>query len=299
MRIDGLEIADKIFNELKPRVEKLKQKNIIPHLAVILVGQNPASIAYVTLKQKKGETIGAEVSLIKYETNVTTEILEKKIRELNEDKNVHAILIQRPLPDQINVDKLEQLTNPEKDVDGFHPESPYTLPLPLAVVKILEEVFEETKGTKEIKAKRTSVSSGSSVSSITFDDWLKSQKIVVLGKGPTGGGPIIKLFNKLGVTPLIIDSKTENPNELKKNANVIIASVGRENIVRAENIKKGAILIGVGILRGKDKKLKGDYDPEKIKDIAGYYTPTPGGVGPVNVAMLMENLVTAAERQSS
>jgi methylenetetrahydrofolate dehydrogenase (NADP+) / methenyltetrahydrofolate cyclohydrolase len=304
VRINGTEIAEKIFAELKKRVARLAEDGksrrgepIIPHLVVILVGENPASVAYVTLKQKKGEAIGAKVSLIKYKTDVTTEELAEKVLELNEDPSVHGILIQRPLPKQIDVNRLELLTNPEKDVDGFHPDSPFTLPLPLAVVKILQEVYEETNGTKETSANRASDSSYSSVSSSTFLKWLKAKNIVVLGKGPTGGGPIIKLLNKMGVQPTVIDSKTENPAEVMRNADIIISSVGRENVVKPENIKPGAILVGVGILRGEDSKLKGDYDPEKIKDIAGYYTPTPGGVGPVNVAMLMENLLDAAEKQ--
>lgn len=298
MKIDGKEIAEKIYDDLKVRVEKLRQQNIVPHLAVILVGENPASVAYVTLKQKKGEAIGARVTLIKYPTTVSAEELETKVKELNEDKSVHGILIQRPLPSQIDVDRLELITEPEKDVDGFHPDSPYTLPLPLAVVKILQEVFEETEGTKETKEKSASVPYDSSGSSSAFITWLKSQNIVVLGKGPTGGGPILKLLKKLGTEPNLIDSKTENPKEVMKKADIIIASVGRENVVTPEDIKQGAILIGVGILRGEDGKLKGDYDTEKIKDTAGYYTPTPGGVGPVNVAMLWENVITAAEKQT-
>jgi methylenetetrahydrofolate dehydrogenase (NADP+) / methenyltetrahydrofolate cyclohydrolase len=288
VRIDGREIAEKLFEELKGRVGELKKKGIIPHLVVVLVGENPASVAYITLKQQKGEAIGAKVTLLKYKTDVTTEKLTAKIKELNDDPSVHGILIQRPLPEQIDIEKLELLTRPEKDIDGFHPESPYTLPLPLAVVKILEEIYNlnarDTRGTRDTFD--------------TFISWLKNQEIIVLGKGPTGGGPIIKLLNKLGVNPEIIDSKTDNPEELMKSADIIISSVGRENVIKPENIKKGVVLIGVGILRGEDKKLKGDYDVEKIKDIAGYYTPTPGGVGPVNVAMLLDNLLTAAERQS-
>ncbi|HUQ85446.1 MAG TPA: bifunctional 5,10-methylenetetrahydrofolate dehydrogenase/5,10-methenyltetrahydrofolate cyclohydrolase [Candidatus Limnocylindrales bacterium] len=280
MRIDGKEIAEKIFENLKDRVGELEKKNVVPHLAVILVGANPASVAYVTLKQKKGEAIGAKVSLIRYETDVTTVKLADKVEELNNDPTVHGILIQRPLPPQIDVEKLELLTDPEKDVDGFHPDSPYTLPLPLAVVKILEEICV-------LKSEK-----------INFNTWLKSKNIVVLGKGPTGGGPIIKLLKKLGTHPQVIDSKTEDREELMKTADIIIGSVGRENVILPENIKKGVILIGVGILKGNDGKLKGDYDPEKIKDVAGYYTPTPGGVGPVNVAMLMVNLIKAAEKQT-
>lgn len=219
---------------------------------------------------------------------------------------------------QIDVEKLELLTNPEKDIDGFHPDSPYILPLPLAVVKILEEVYKLQKERGVASAGDPSRAPGANgVNEAVgrgkarqdpeeFSSWLKTRNIVVLGKGPTGGGPIIKLLNKLGVSQKVIDSKTENPEELMKNADIIISSVGRENVVKPEMIKKsqpagrqGAILIGVGILRGEDGKLKGDYDPEKIKDIAGYYTPTPGGVGPVNVAMLMVNLLDAAEKQTT
>lgn len=309
MRIDGREIAEKIFEELKVRVGELRKKNVIPHLAVILVGENPASIAYVTLKQKKGQDIGAKVTIHRFGTDTTTEDLVKKINELNKDKNVHGILIQRPLPHQIDVDKLELLTNPEKDIDGFHPDSPYTLPLSLAVVKILEVVCKKEKDKGVASAGDPHRAPGANKVSETVGwgkarqdpeilKWLNAQNIVVLGKGPTGGGPIIKLLNKLDVNPIIIDSKTENPEEIMKNADIIISSVGRENVVKTENIKKGVILIGVGILRGEDGKLGGDYDPEKIKDIAGYYTSTPGGVGPVNVAMLMENLVTATEKQT-
>jgi len=283
MIIDGTKIASNIYKDLQNKVGKLAEKNIVPHLAVILVGENPASVAYVTLKQKKGEAIGAKITLLRYDTSVATAELLKKLVELNNDPTVHGILIQRPLPPQIDVEKLELATSPEKDIDGFHPDSPYTLPLPLAVVKILEEIYKiKTLDTPD-----------------TFRTWLASQVIVVLGKGPTGGGPIIKLLNKLGVNPTIIDSKTANPKDLMLSADIIVASTGRENMVTPDAIKKGAILVGVGILRGTAGKLKGDYDEEKIKDVAGFYTPTPGGVGPVNVAMLMVNLLTATETQTN
>jgi methylenetetrahydrofolate dehydrogenase (NADP+) / methenyltetrahydrofolate cyclohydrolase len=310
VRIDGREIAEKLYIEFHDRVVVLKNKNVIPHLVVILVGENPASVAYVTLKQQKGEAIGAKVTLLKYPTDIKTDELARKIEELNDDKTVHGILIQRPLPEHIDIEKLELLTNPEKDIDGFHPDSPYTLPLPLAVVKILEEVYKfknnegvASAGDPHRAPGTTKVSEAVGWGKARqdpekFQNWLRSQNIVVLGKGPTGGGPIIKLLGKLGVNPEIIDSKTDNPEELMKNADIIISSVGRENVIKPENIKKGVILIGVGILRGEDRKLKGDYDIDKIKEIAGYYTPTPGGVGPVNVAMLLDNLLTAAEHQT-
>ena len=283
MRLSGKKISEKLYGALKKRVEKLNKNNIIPHLVVILVGENPASVAYVRQKVKNGEEIGAKVTVLNYKTDVTTEELEEKVKLLNIDPFVHGILIQRPLPEQIDIEKLEKITDPQKDIDGFHPDSSYTLPLPLAVVKILEEVYE-------LQTKRSA--SG-------FKAWLKKKNIALLGKGPTGGGPIISYLKTLDVIPYLIDSKTKNPDSILKKADIVISAVGRENTIKAKNLKKGVILISVGINRNAQNKLHGDYDEETIQDIASYYTPTPGGVGPVNVAMLWENLLTATERQTS
>lgn len=313
MRLNGTEIATKLYEKLQTRVDNLKKKKITPHLVVFLVGENPASVAYVTLKQKKGEEIGAKVTILRYDTSVTTKELAEKVTLLNDDPYVHGILIQRPLPDQIDVDQLELLTNPEKDIDGFHPDSPYILPLPLAVVKILEEVFEtETKdgvaSTEGLPTARNEVSTEGKGKekrqdpighNPNFLNWLRAKNVVVIGKGPTGGGPVLEYLISLKVIPHIIDSKTINPDALKQAADVIISCVGRENVVKHDQIKKGAILISVGLFRNKENKLSGDYNTAEIEDKASYYTPTPGGVGPVNVAMLMENLITATERQTS
>lgn len=290
MVLNGREIAEKLYGELKERVIKLQKKDIIPHLVVILVGEHPASIAYVTLKQKKAEEIGAKVTILRYKTTVSTETLIEKIKLLNIDPYVHGILIQRPLPEQIDIPQLELTTDPEKDIDGFHPDSPYTLPLPLAVVKILEEAFELTHTAKKDASHKSDFQE--------FRKWLQKQNIVLLGKGPTGGGPIIKYLEKLKVNTHLIDSKTKSPEKLIKQADILISAVGRKNTVKPETLKKGVILISVGINREGNKKLHGDYDVEAIEDIASYYTPTPGGVGPVNVAMLMENLLTSAEKQN-
>lgn len=282
MRLSGKEISQKLYANLQKRVAKLQKKKITPHLVVILVGENPASVAYVKQKQKNGEEIGAKVTVLNYKTDVTTEELEEKVKLLNIDPYVHGILIQRPLPEQIAVDKLEMLTDPQKDIDGFHPKSPYTLPLPLAVVKILEEVY-----VLETKQKPAG-----------FKKWLQTQHIALLGKGPTGGGPIIEHLKTLHVTPQLIDSKTKNPEGILKKADVVISAVGREQTIKPEQLKKGVILISVGINRNKENKLHGDYAETAIENIASYYTPTPGGVGPVNVAMLWENLLTATEKQT-
>jgi methylenetetrahydrofolate dehydrogenase (NADP+)/methenyltetrahydrofolate cyclohydrolase len=288
MKLDGHEIAETIYSELKGRVSKLGNRGIIPHLVVFLVGESPASVAYVTLKQKKGEEIDAKVTILKYNTDVSQKELEDKLKQLNDDPTVHAILIQRPLPTQIDAEKLELLTNPEKDVDGFHPNSPYTLPLPLAVVKILEEVYKYKIVPTFVKR----------AEEISFIDWLKTQNIVLIGKGPTGGGPIIACLKKDNITPHIIDSKTKNPDQFMKQADIIISATGHKNTVSPEHLKQGVILISVGINRDENNKLHGDYDEKAIEEIASYYTPTPGGVGPVNVAMLIDNLLSATEGQT-
>jgi len=131
-----------------------------------------------------------------------------------------------------------------------------------------------------------------------FISWLHNQKIVVIGKGATGGAPILKYLRKLNTHPTLIDSKTPNPTTLTQKADIIISAVGKPNIINSSPIKKGVILIGVGIYRGEDGKLHGDYDESDIEKIASYYTPTPGGVGPINVAMLMKNLLNAVKLQT-
>lgn len=278
MRIDGKAIADAIYKELRERVGELQKKGKVPHLAVILVGENPASIAYVLQKQKKGEAVGCKVTVIRYNEHVTTDELARKIQELNNDESTHAILLQRPLPPHIDIPRLELLTDPKKDIDGFHPDSPFILPLPLAAVRILEEIYSIRLKTPHM----------------TFRDWLRTQMIVVIGKGETGGKPIVEYLNNLQIPYKQIDSKTPNPKEITRQADVIISAVGKQNVVKPDMIKKGVILISVGICRGNDGKLHGDYEEEAIKDITSFYTPTPGGVGPVNVAILIENLLMAA-----
>jgi len=278
MELSGQDIAEEIYQDLQERIAKLKQKNIIPHLVVILVGNNGASLAYVNQKQISGEKIGAQITILKYDSSITTQELEEKITLLNDDPFVHGILIQRPLPEHIEVEKLALLTNPQKDIDGFHPDSPYTLPLPLAVEKILEAIHKK-------------------MGTAGYNEWIQSQRIVLLGKGETGGKPILAYLKTQQITPEIIDSKTINADQLIKQADIIISAVGKE-VIRPQMLKEGVILIGVGLFKGHDGKLHGDYDEEEIKSIAGYYSPTPKGVGPVNVAMLMDNLVTATERQT-
>lgn len=285
MKVDGKLIADGIYESLKKEVSALKLKGVEPCLTVLLIGDNPASVSYVKQKKKWGEYIGAKIIIENFDTNISEVALFGRITELNNDDKVHGILVQRPVPSQVDENKLIASVDPHKDIDGFHPESTYVLPLPLAVVKILEEVY---KIKFSIFNFRFSI----------FLEWMRGQNIAIIGKGQTGGGPISKHLLKLGLKVIQIDSKTPDPESVTKKADIIISAVGKPNIIRQDNIKKGVILIGAGIFRGDNGHLQGDYDEEKIAEIASFYTPTPGGVGPVNVAMLMDNLVKAAKNQS-
>ncbi len=267
MIIDGKEIARNILDELKKRVEKLKEKNITPTLAIILVGDNAQSVSYVKQKKLKGEEIGIKVNVLNLESGIKNHELLKTIEQLNNDNNVNGIIIQRPLPPQINPDEIDSAVVPEKDVDGFNPKSSFKPPLGEAIITLLESV----------------------------DKNFKDKKIVIIGKGKTGGKPVIKTFERENIPYWVLDTKTTNKDELTKEADIIISAVGKPNTVKPEMVKKGAILISIGLSQGDDGKLHGDYNEEEIKNIASFYTPTPGGVGPINVAMLLKNLVEAAE----
>ncbi|MBI4084290.1 MAG: bifunctional 5,10-methylenetetrahydrofolate dehydrogenase/5,10-methenyltetrahydrofolate cyclohydrolase [Candidatus Levybacteria bacterium] len=278
MRIDGQEIASTIFADLKKRIEKLKKKQITPHLVVMLVGNDQASHAYVKQKQKKGEEIGALVTVQMYGEDATTDQLLTEILKLNQDPLVHAIVVQQPLPGHIDTQKLVDNTDPKKDVDGFHIDSSFTPPIAEAAIHALDTIrFHLVQGG-------------------TLTEWLAAKRIVVIGKGETGGAPIIAKLQKLAIALKTIDSKTENPTGVMRQADIIISCVGKSGIIKADFLKKGVVLIGIGMHRGSDGKLHGDYEENDIKNIASYYTPIPGGIGPVNVAMLLKNVLIASEK---
>jgi methylenetetrahydrofolate dehydrogenase (NADP+) / methenyltetrahydrofolate cyclohydrolase len=304
MKINGHDIAGQIYEDLRKRVGELQKKNVTPQLVVILVGNNPGSIAYVNQKEISGAKIGAQVTIKRFDETITTEELAHEIKSLNADPNVHGILIQRPLPAQVDIKRLELLTDPKKDIDGFHPDSQYTLPLPLAIEKLLRFIYEQgVAGTRAPVerpqgATRLRTSDGKNSRQDRVMEWLATQDIIIIGKGETGGQPIIEYLKALNLNPKVIDSKTPNPEEILKHADIVISAVGKPGILKPEQLKPGVILLGVGMTQGEGKKLHGDYEEKVIEHIASYYTPTPRGVGPVNVAMLLDNLVTAAERQT-
>lgn len=276
MKIDGKAISSKILSELKEKVVKLKEKGINPTMAVILIGNDEASAVYIKQKEIKAKEIGARVKLFKFGNTVTNVRIKNVIRKLVIDPEIHGIILQRPAPPNIKVEKLTEMIPGTKEVDGFGSLSKYPAPVAQAVIVMLENVFEQTDEGQ------------------SFTNWLKSKKIVVVGKGETAGKPIVNHLMKFGGLPLAVDSHTPSKNELIKNADIVISAVGK-SIINKLTIKKTVILIGVGLYTDSEGKLMGDYDDEEVKSIASYYSPTPGGVGPVNVACLMENLVKAAE----
>ncbi|MEK7605882.1 MAG: bifunctional 5,10-methylenetetrahydrofolate dehydrogenase/5,10-methenyltetrahydrofolate cyclohydrolase [Patescibacteria group bacterium] len=278
MRIDGKAIAQHILDNLTKKVTELRSDGVTPHLAVILVGDDESSKAYVRQKELKVQQIGAAITIHRFKKSFSEDELLTLIDTLNNDEIVHGVIVQRPLPPHIDEDKVTNSTLASKDIDGFRSDSPFDPPIALAVWRILKDV-QQQEGEQ----------------GRTLSDWLQTKKIVILGKGQTAGHPIIKLFAKEKVPLTVIDSKTEDKDHLLTEADIVISAVGKPGIITSSMIKDGAILIGVGIFRGEDGKMHNDYDDDEVAGRTNYYTPVPGGVGPVNVAMLLTNLVKAAE----
>ncbi len=270
MRIDGKVIAQKITAQLKTEVEKLNSKNIFPKLAIITLGQEDEWNTYIRQKIKLGNKLGITTELINL-TRTSESELTNLIELLDRTESVHGIIVQRPIPEDIDRSRIINSISSKKDVDGFRIDSEFEVPVFLAVKKALEEVTRED-----------------------IISWLKGKNVLILGKGETAGGPIERGFKKMGIQPNIADSKTENKDFLLKKADIVISCVGKK-IINPENLKSGVILIGVGLYRGEDEKLHGDYDEQEIKNTASFYTPTPGGIGPINLAYLFENLINSAK----
>jgi methylenetetrahydrofolate dehydrogenase (NADP+)/methenyltetrahydrofolate cyclohydrolase len=296
MLIDGKLLAAKILENLKKRVGHLSQeKNKTPHLGVIVVGEDPATASYVRQKKRMGEQIGGTVSVYNYSQTIKESELQQNIDFLQKEGGLDGLIIQLPLPKQLHEEELTNRVDREKDVDGFREDSEFDEPIAIAVIRILEEIYEIEESKPEEKRIRGGVTRVEEPEE--FTQWLMSQKVVVMGKGKTGGKPIITIMKKYGIEPTIIDSKTKNPEEITRQADILVCAVGNKGtIINESMIKKNAILIAIGMSLGADGKLHGDYDPEEIADKAAYYTPVPGGVGPVNAAMLLVNVVTAVEK---
>ncbi len=277
MIIDGKAIAQHILDNLTKRVGELKEEGITPHLAVILIGNDESSKAYVRQKELKINQIGAAITIHRFEDNFAQQDLLDLIQKLNDDPTIHGIIIQRPLPPHIDNHAVTMATNAQKDVDGFRDDSPFDPPVGLAVWRLLREIQQSKHETSD-----------------SLEGWLARQSLVLLGKGRTAGQPIMKMLKKHHISYTVIDSKTPNRTELMHNADIIISAVGKMHAVTKGDVTSKTSLIGVGMFRGDDEKMHADYDEEDLQNIVAYLTPVPGGVGPVNVAMLIANLVQAA-----
>ncbi len=272
--IDGKKISQDIKNELKQEVEKLKKQGITPGLAVILVGEDPASQVYVRNKEKACEYIGIKSFSHKLSESASEDEILNLIKKLNEDENIHGILVQLPLPKLIDENKIIMAIDPKKDVDGFHPENIGKLSIgqamllpctPAGIIKLLKRSQIEIEG----------------------------KNCVVIGKSNIVGKPVaLMLMNKNG-TVTVCHSKTKNLSEISKQADILVVAVGRPKMVTADMIKEGVVIIDVGINRLEDGSLCGDVDFENCKKIASAITPVPGGVGPMTIAMLMKNCIKA------
>jgi len=281
MVINGQRIADTIIQDLKSHIFSLKQKGVVPTLVVILVGDNPASLSYIRQKQKAVQCIGAKIIIIRHPSTIQSSVINKTIELYNNDPFVHGIILQLPLPPHFD-NSINRSIHPGKDIDGFVSGSKWNVPVVMAVENIIKKMYELRFTNYDEKQ---------------YLVWIKKQNIVIIGRGETSGKPITDYLKNKMCHVRVIHSQTSEQEKCTyiQKADIIISCVGKSQIITKEHIQKGVILISVGISRDRDGNLHGDYEENDIKDIASFYTPTPGGVGPVNVACLMENLVNAAK----
>ena len=283
--LSGIDLSTSVYGQLQDRIKNLKANSIIPSLAVILVGSNPASKVYVRNKTKRFDDLSLKSKTIRFDDDVSEAELINKITELNSDANIHGILVQLPLPDHIDSEKILLSINPNKDVDGFHPYNlghltagvPTFIPCtPKGIMRFFEH----------------------------HDYELKGRHVVVVGRSNIVGRPIsilTSLKKKYSdATTTICHSGSKDIYNFTKVADIVILAIGSPNFLKAEHIKDGAIVIDVGINRIIDSNgkpiLVGDADFTSLKNKVEAITPVPGGVGPMTIAMLVENTVEAAEK---
>ena len=283
--IDGKQVAADVRADVAKRVAELKEKGIAPCLAVILVGENPASVSYVTGKQKALAEVGMVDRSVHLPENTTEEDLLKLIAELNKDDSVHGILVQLPLPKHINEDKVIMAIDPSKDVDGFHPVSvgnmmigrPGFLPCtPHGIIVLLKTAGIETSG----------------------------KHAVVIGRSNIVGKPVSILLARKDVncTVTMCHTGTKNMAEITKQADILVVASGHPHTLTGDMVKDGAVIIDVGVNRIPDASKKsgfrliGDCDFDDLVEKASFITPVPGGVGPMTIAMLMQNTLESAEK---
>ena len=276
--IDGKKISTEIKDELKVTVEELKKQGVETCLAVIQVGDDPASSIYVRNKKRACAYVGIESLSYELPEETTEDQLVKLVKELNENDNVHGILVQLPLPKHINADTIIRTISPDKDVDGFHPESVGRLCIgepgfvsctPAGIIQLLKRSGIEIEG----------------------------KECVVVGRSNIVGKPMSILLLRENGTVTITHSRTKDLKEVTRRADILVVAIGKPKFITADYVKEGAVVIDVGMHRNEENKLCGDVDFDDIKDKGSAITPVPGGVGPMTIAMLMYNCVEAAKGQ--
>lgn len=275
--IDGKKISQEIKDELKERVAALKEKGVEVTLAVIQVGSNPASTVYVGNKKKACAYVGIKSLAYELPEETTEAELLELVEKLNKDDSVNGILVQLPLPKHIDEDKVVKTISPEKDVDGFHPESVGKLSIgqkgyvsctPAGIIQLLKRSDIEIDG----------------------------KECVIIGRSNIVGKPMAMLLLRENGTVTITHSHTKDLKEVTRRADILIVAIGRTKFVTADYIKEGAVVIDVGMDRDENGKLCGDVDFADVEPKAGAITPVPGGVGPMTIAMLMHNCVSSVEK---
>ena len=276
--IDGRAVAKAFKEEIAEKTAQMIASGIQPHLAVVLVGENPASQVYVRNKENGCIKAGIRSTVIRLDENCTQEELEKTVITLNEDASVHGILVQLPLPRHLDEARVLRLIDPDKDVDGFHAMNsgrlmngqPGFVPCtPLGVMKLLESYGINPAG----------------------------KHAVVIGRSNIVGKPMAMLLLQANATVTVCHSRTQNLPEIPRQADILVAAVGRANFVTADMVKPGAAVIDVGINR-VDGKIVGDVDYDAVSEVAEYITPVPGGVGQMTIAMLLANTLDAAAKKA-
>ena len=268
VKIDGKEVAKKVLEDLKQKVQKLDKK---PSLAVILAGDDSSSKVYVANKEKCSLALGYKSCVYRFDKSITQGKLIQLIHELNEDEDVNGILVQLPLYNHLDSQAIIELINPKKDVDGFHPINvgrlncglkPYAVCCtPKGIIKLLKEYGIKIEG----------------------------KNALVIGRSNIVGKPCATLLEQENATVTLAHSKTKDLKKISKQADIIVSATGKPNLIKADMVKKGAVVIDVGINKQFDGSIKGDVDYKKVSDVASYITPVPGGVGPMTIACLMEN----------
>lgn len=275
--IDGNALSRQLRADVSARVTALKAKGITPGLAVVLVGDNPASQVYVRNKVKACEDTGMHSVLERWPATLSEAELLARVDALNHDNTIHGILVQLPLPAHIDAQKVIEAISPAKDVDGFHIASAGALMAgmpgfwpctPYGCMKMLESIGYELKG----------------------------KHAVVIGRSNIVGKPMAMMLLQKNATVTICHSGTQNLKALTLQADVIVAAVGKRNVLTADMVKPGAVVLDVGMNRNDEGKLCGDVDFDGVKEVAGWITPVPGGVGPMTITMLMVNTLESAER---